>query len=48
MAKKQLYDAFHKAELGNWVKKPIEADQFEWTEQDLFESEVESLQPPSQ
>lgn len=43
MAKKQLYDAFSKAELGNWVKKPIEADQFEWNEQDL----ILKPEPPS-
>lgn len=29
MAKEQLVLAFHKAELGTWLKKPIEQDQFE-------------------
>jgi hypothetical protein len=29
MAKEQLVLAFHKAELGAWLKKPIEQDQFE-------------------
>ncbi|XP_039313773.1 double-stranded RNA-specific editase Adar isoform X1 [Solenopsis invicta] len=29
LAKRQLKDAFAKAQLGNWVKKPIEQDQFE-------------------
>ncbi|XP_067012157.2 double-stranded RNA-specific editase Adar [Anabrus simplex] len=29
MAKEQLVQAFHKAELGMWLKKPIEQDQFE-------------------
>lgn len=29
MAKEQLVLAFHKAELGAWLKKPIEQDQFD-------------------
>ena len=27
-AKKQLFEAFKKAELGNWIKKPMEQDDF--------------------
>ena len=27
-AKKQLFEAFKKAELGNWIKKPMEQDEF--------------------
>ena len=27
-AKKRLFEAFEKADLGKWVKKPIEQDQF--------------------
>ncbi|XP_017785681.1 PREDICTED: double-stranded RNA-specific editase Adar [Nicrophorus vespilloides] len=30
LAKTQLFDAFHKAGLGKWIKKPIEQDQFEF------------------
>nr|CAD7570590.1 unnamed protein product [Timema californicum] len=29
MAKDQLVEAFQKAELGTWLKKPMEQDQFE-------------------
>lgn len=29
VAKRQLKDAFIRAQLGNWVKKPIEQDMFE-------------------
>ena len=29
LAKQQLKDAFVRAQLGNWVKKPIEQDMFE-------------------
>ena len=27
-AKKQLFEAFKKAELGSWIKKPMEQDEF--------------------
>ena len=28
-AKKSLFKAFKKADLGNWIKKPMEQDEFE-------------------
>lgn len=32
MAKHQLISGFSKADLGTWVKKPIEQDQFSFDE----------------
>ncbi|KAJ9599945.1 hypothetical protein L9F63_009773, partial [Diploptera punctata] len=42
MAKEQLVLAFHKAELGTWLKKPIEQDQFE-----LDDSMLKTMRLPS-
>lgn len=28
MAKRELYDAFHREDLGSWLEKPIEQDTF--------------------
>ncbi|KAL0269806.1 UNVERIFIED_CONTAM: hypothetical protein PYX00_007415 [Menopon gallinae] len=39
-AKKELYTAFQKANLGCWVKKPFEADEFEWKKENLIRKEV--------
>ena len=36
LAKKQLFAAFRSAELGSWVKKPMEQDEFEINDK-LFE-----------
>lgn len=35
VAKREMVNAFVKANLGEWVKKPIEVDQFEWDEESL-------------
>lgn len=39
MAKKQLYMSFRKAELGEWLCKPVEQDMFELARTELAKSE---------
>ncbi|KAK6635470.1 hypothetical protein RUM44_000721 [Polyplax serrata] len=34
-AKQEMFKAFTRAKLGEWVKKPLEMDQFEWDEESL-------------